>query len=249
MDQQRDFAGATTVWEAAAGPVPLAAGAGAVAGGAGDGARRSGRPGHAAGTGALRPRPRALSARRRLQRRGADRCRASRTGLRSRRRAHPRAGRLERRRAGPARSGAPAGGAGRPAPARRAHQPPRSRDHALAGDVSPPARRDGARREPRPRVPPIGGGPRAAPRVGRRLRVYHGLRGLHPPARRAAAQPAARLRQAVPRPRGGGGLHPAQHRRTEQLPGQGPAAAAGAGEPPECAAGRRRRDGVAPRRG
>ncbi len=49
--------------------------------------------------------------------------------------------------------------------------------------------------------------------------------------------------------RGGGGLHPAQHRRTEQLPGQGPAAAAGAGEPPECAAGRGRRDGVAPRRG
>ena len=67
-------------------------------------------------------------------------------------------------------------------------------------------------------------------------------------ASRAAADPAARLRQAIPGDRVGGGLHPPQHRGAEQRAGQGPPAAAGAGEPPERA-GRRGGHHGAPARG
>ena len=50
---------------------------------------------------------------------------------------------------------------------------------------------------------------------------------------RAPADPAAGVRQAVARAGRRRGLHPAEHRRAEQRPGKGSAAAAGAGEPAE----------------
>ena len=89
MEQHREFAGATTVWEAAAGRVRRAARAGALAGGAGDRARRGGRPLHAADARPLRPRPRALRAGGRLHPRRPDRRGAPWPGLRSRRGADP----------------------------------------------------------------------------------------------------------------------------------------------------------------
>ena len=93
MEQHRDFGGAATVWEAAAGRVRRAARARALAGRAGHGARRGGRPLHAADAGPVRPRSRALRSRGRLHPRRAHRRRARRPRLRSRRGAHPAAGR------------------------------------------------------------------------------------------------------------------------------------------------------------
>ncbi len=70
-------------------------------------------------------------------------------------------------------------------------------------------------------------------------RLHRRLRGLSGQRAERRLTQAARLRQAEPGARGRRGLHPAQYRGTEQRPSQGPTPPARTGEPPEPSTRRR----------
>src|SRR4051812_42069331 len=116
------------------------------------------------------------------------------------------------------------------------------------GGLSRRPGRDGAAHQPRPGVSPERRGPRAP--SGERYcgGVQRGLRVVRAAAGGATAHPAARLPEAVAGAGAGGGFHPPEYRRPEQCAGEGSPPPAHAGEPVERAGRRGWNDG-APARG
>ena len=154
----------------------------------------------------------------------------------------------ERRRARPRRSGAPARGALRHPAARRADQPPGSRDDAVARAIPagdrPRRSCSSATTAPSSRRWSItcctSRADTATPYTG-------GYEAFVAAAPGAPARAAARVRQAAEGDRRAGGLHRAQHRRPEHQAGQGAPQAARAPAASQRAGRRGGHDGAAPR--
>ena len=179
LDQHREFPGSRNGVGRRSLALRRAGGAGAPAA---DSCRADRRAGGACTGGLLaplRPRPRAIPARRWLRDRRPGRRRAPRPRLRSRPGADPAARHPERRRARPAGPGPPARRA-RPTSCCSTSPPTTSTSRPRAGSRATCASltRAVSCREPRPRLPRRGRGPRAAPRGRHRDRLRRRLRRI-----------------------------------------------------------------------
>ena len=169
----------------------------------------------------LRPPPARDAEPRRLQPRPQDRARPGRPAFPPRN-VQPARRVAQRRRAEPAHAGqAAAGRAERDAP-RRAVEPPRHRGHRMARIVPGRERRGHAAGQPRPLLPRPRDQPHPGTLPGHRRQLHGQFLRLLDAEGRAAAGPAADLREAADRDREGQGLHPPQPLRPEAPAGRRP---------------------------
>ena len=146
-------------------------------------------------------------------------------GVRSGDGAHAARVTAQRRRARAPGSGAPARQSGGRAPPRRADEPPGSRDDGVARGLS--RIRDGDRpaHQPRSRISLGGRGSRAALRGEQHRGIRRQVRVVRRAADAAPTHAAATVRSTAAEDRSRTGLHRAQHRGPEQQAGEGTAQA------------------------